>query len=98
MLQATETSHDEPVQCVGSHCSGRFGVSAKGGRADGGDSMIKQMKGTWLLGVAAGIVLLLAGVYFLQGSHAPSNQPPMVEMNRQALAGLQSEFNRTSAS
>lgn len=60
--------------------------------------MSKQMKGAGLGALAAGVVLLLAGVYFLQGSHTPSNQPPLMEMNRQALAGLQSEFNRTSAS
>lgn len=56
------------------------------------------MKRTGLIGLAAVVMLLLAGVDFLQGSHTPSNQPALAEINRQSLAALQEEFNRTSAS
>jgi hypothetical protein len=54
------------------------------------------MKSTWLIGLAAIVVALLAG-YFLQGSHAPSGQPVLAEISAQTLSGLQTEFNRTPA-
>jgi hypothetical protein len=56
------------------------------------------MKRNWVISLAAVVVLLLASLYFLQGSHTPPGQPILVELNAQALSGLQAEFNRTSAS
>jgi hypothetical protein len=57
------------------------------------------MKRTWLIGV---VVLLLlvggVGIYLLQGSHVPSGQPVLGEIDKQGLAALQAEFNRTSDS
>jgi hypothetical protein len=56
------------------------------------------MKRTWRIGLAAVVVLLVAGVgvYFLQGSHAPPGQPSLGEIDNQGLVALQAEFNRTS--
>jgi hypothetical protein len=45
--------------------------------------------------LAAAVVVL--GIYVTRTGHAPSSQPPLVEMNSAALSALQSEFNRTSA-
>ena len=56
------------------------------------------MKHTWLVSLAAVLFVLLAGVYLLQGTHTPSGQPALTEMNSQALSELRAEFNRTSAS
>ena len=50
------------------------------------------MKRTSLTGLAAILVLLMAAVYFSQGSYAPKGQPPLVEMDNRALSALQSEF------
>ena len=52
------------------------------------------MKRSWIIGVA-GIVVALAVVSVLlsSGGHAPPNQPPLVQMDRQALTELRAEFN-----
>lgn len=53
------------------------------------------MKRTSLTGLAVILVLLVAGVYFFQGSRAPKGQPELVAMDNRAFSALQSEFNRT---
>jgi|HubBroStandDraft_6_1064221.scaffolds.fasta_scaffold212300_2 hypothetical protein len=54
------------------------------------------MKRTWAILLAASVVAL-GGIYFTKKSHAPTGQPPLVELNRATLSALQSEFNQTSA-
>ena len=50
----------------------------------------------WLFGFSGVVVVLLAGLYFAQGSRAPVGQPALVEMNNQTLSELQAEFNKTA--
>ncbi len=55
------------------------------------------MRRAGLLGLAALVLVVLAGIYFAQSSHAPTGEPALVDLNRQALTGLQTEFNQTAA-
>lgn len=54
------------------------------------------MKRTWAILLAASVVAL-GGIYFTREGHAPTGQPPLLELNRATLSVLQTEFNRTSA-
>jgi hypothetical protein len=54
------------------------------------------MRLTWAILLVA-VVMGLGSIYFARTSHAPSDQPPLVEVNRTTLSALQSEFNQTSA-
>jgi hypothetical protein len=56
------------------------------------------MKRAWIIGLAAPLVVLFAGIYFSKNAHTPTVQPALVEINGPALAGLHADFNRTPAS
>lgn len=50
-----------------------------------------------LLGLLAVALVVLAGIYFTPGSHAPAGQPALADVNHQSLTELQTEFNNTVA-
>ncbi len=55
------------------------------------------MKLKWVVALGIGLLAVLAGLYLLQPSRTPAGQSALVVMNDRALAGLQTEFNRTAA-
>jgi hypothetical protein len=56
-----------------------------------------QLKRAWVIGVAAALIVALAGFYLTRTGHVPAGQPPLVNMNNQALSGLRADFNRDAA-
>ena len=55
------------------------------------------MKRFWAIAILAVLVVALAGLYYMRPGHPPAGQPPLIEINSQALAALQTEFNRTAS-
>ena len=56
------------------------------------------MKRALAIGLAAVLVVALAGLYYMRAGHAPAGQPALVEMNSRVLSGLQADFNRAPSS
>ncbi len=54
------------------------------------------MKRKSIIGLAVlfAAIVALAGVYGIGGGHAPDEQPALTEINSQAIAAIQTEFNR----
>ncbi len=55
------------------------------------------MKRSWTIGLGVAIAAALGGIYLTTAGHVPGGQPPLVQIDNQALSNLRAEFNRAAS-
>jgi len=55
------------------------------------------MKRTWTISLCVLLAVAGGALYLAMAGHAPAGQPPLVEIDSQALSNLRVEFNRAAS-
>jgi hypothetical protein len=97
-VSAAQPVKFNPVRPFRDRCLRHHDFSAESGRVAGSNSLEPlTMNRISKIGLAAAPLALLAAAYFSWPSHAPAEQPQLIELDSKALSGLLTEFNRTAA-